>query len=348
MSRALYTHESPEFFGDLPVINGTIAPKQTVQARRYTFTLINGSDSRFYHLTLAPTDGTTGAAPQMTVMGNDSGYLLKPAKVNDLLIAPGERYTVVIDFTGHAGHWVLSNDAATPYPGGDPDVATVNQLMRFDVGTISGTDSSAIPSTIVETNNIVPAQISLLTARLRTVQAGEIVSGMPLLGNAKGLLNVSDTATETPKLGSTEAWAMRNHSPDSHPIHEHLTELRLVGRWPVTAWGYKDALGVTQPGQDPVTGNAFPVTVGAFQAPGAFESGPKDTFIAPPDFITVWVGQYNIGGTSVWHCHILSHEDGAMVMMMRPLVVGSTTQTQLPVILTQARLDTLIRQPLAN
>jgi Multicopper oxidase len=146
-------------------------------------------------------------------------------------------------------------------------------------------------------------------------------------------------------VGSTEAWAMRNHSPDSHPIHEHLTELRLVGRWPVTAWGYKDALGITQPGQDPVTGNAFPVSVGAFQAPGAFESGPKDTFVAPPDYITVWVGQYNIGGTSVWHCHILSHEDGAMVMMMRPLVVGTAPQTQLPVVLTQKRLDQLIRQP---
>jgi spore coat protein A len=171
---------------------------------------------------------------------------------------------------------------------------------------------------------------------------------MPLLGNAKGLLDFPAPATETPKLGSKEAWAMRNHSPDSHPIHEHLVELRLVGRWPVTAWGYKDALGVTQPGQDPVTGNAFPVTVGAFQAPGAFESGPKDTFVSPPDFITVWVGQYTIGGTSVWHCHILSHEDGAMVMMMRPLVVGTATQTQLPLVFTQARLDQLIRQPAAN
>jgi hypothetical protein len=34
-----------------------------------------------------------------------------------------------------------------------------------------------------------------------------------------------------------------------------------------------------------------------------------------------------------------------MVMMMRPLAVGTATQTQLPVVLTQARLDQLIRQP---
>jgi len=46
----------------------------------------------------------------------------------------------------------------------------------------------------------------------------------------------------------------------------------------------------------------------------------------------------------VWHCCILSHEDD-MVPMMRPLVVGSATQTQLPVLVTQARLERLIREP---
>jgi len=329
-----YTHLSPEFFGDLPVVNGTIAPKQTVQPRRYTFTFINGSDSRFYHLTLKPADGTTGTAPQMTVVGSDSGYLLNTAKVNDLLISPGERYQVVVDFTGSSGQWVLSNDAKTPYPTGDDGVAKIPQLMRFDVNArLTGVDRSSVPSKIVESNNLVPPAVSLLTARLRTVQAGEITSGVPQLGDEKGLHAFTDGATETPKLGSNEAWAMRNHSPDAHPIHIHLVELRLVGRWPVTRWGPQDRL----------TGNAVPLTIGAFQPPGAFESGPKDTFVAPKDFITVWVGRYTIGGTSVWHCHILSHEDSSIVEMMRPLAVGTATQTQLPVILTQARLDRLIR-----
>ncbi|HEY5248909.1 MAG TPA: multicopper oxidase domain-containing protein [Dermatophilaceae bacterium] len=228
--------------------------------------------------------------------------------------------------------------------------------MRFDVGAPVGVDRPWIPPVIPETNNLVPAAVSLPTARLRTVQAGEITGGMPQLGNAITLLKwtTSDAnpVTKTPYLGSTEAWAMRNHSPDAHPIHEHLTELRLVGRWPVTAWGHKDAQGVTQPGQDPKPGTAFPVTVGAFQAPGAWESGPKDTFVAPRDYITVWVAKHTIAGLSVWHCHILSHEDmmamgddGAMRDgMMRPLKVQTKTpQTQLPRIGTQNNLDKLIR-----
>lgn len=330
-----YTHDSPEFFGDLPVVNGTIAPKQMVQPRRYTFTFINGSDSRFYHLTLTPATGTAGAAPQMTVVGSDSGYLLKTAKVNDLLISPGERYKVVVDFTGRSGQWVLSNDAATPYPDGDPTVATIPQLMRFDVGTtVTGRDRSSVPSTILETNNVVPPAVSLLTARLRTVQAGELSPGVPQLGDKTDLRTFTDPATETPQLGSTEAWAMQNHSPDTHPIHIHLVELRLVGRWPVV-WDPNTV----------ATGHPVALSIGTFQPPGAFESGPKDTFVAPKDAITVWVGRYTIGGTSVWHCHILSHEDSSIVEMMRPLVVGNKPQTQLPVIVTQTRLDRLIRQP---
>jgi len=340
-----YTHASPEFFGDTPVVFGTISPKQTVEPRLYTFTFINGSDSRFYHLTLKPATATSGAtgtsdkAPKMTVVGSDSGYLYKPAKVNDLLIAPGERYKVVVDFTHRTGSWVLSNDAATPYPAGDPSVAAIPQIMRFDVGSkVTSKDKSSIPDKLKETNNDQPAVSFLDRARLRTVQAAEPADmpGMPLLGNSTSLLQFTDPPTETPQLGSTEAWAMRNHSPDAHPIHEHLVEMYLIGRWQVTQWSEQDA-----------TGSAVPLAVGAFQPAGAYESGPKDTFVSPPDTITVWVAKYTIGtdGVSVWHCHILSHEDNAMAPMMRPLAVGTTPQTQLPKVGSFKKLDALIRQP---
>jgi spore coat protein A len=327
-----YTHADPEFFGDLPVVNGTVAPYQSVEPRRYTFTFINGSDSRFYHLTLRQTLGSPASAPKMTVVGSDSGYLLRPASVNDLLIAPGERYKLVVDFTGHGGQdWVLANDAATPYPGGDPTIAAIPELMKFTVGAVvRSPDRTSMPPLIVETNNVLPTALMLLPARLRTVQAGENAQGDALLGNATALREFTDPATETPQLGSFEAWVMRNHSPDSHPIHLHMVELRLVGRWHVGAW---DAAG-----------RPVPSTIGPFEPAGAFESGPKDTFVAPVDAITVWVGQFTIGGESVWHCHILSHEDATMEMM-RPLVVGTAPQTQLPFVVTLSHLDQLLRQP---
>jgi len=368
-----YSHGSPEFFGDTPVINGTISPKQAVQARRYTFTFINGSDSRFYNLSMKAADGNTSTvAPKLTVVGSDDGYLLKPAPVTSQLIAPGERYTVVADFTGTTGNWVLSNNAATPYPGvnnngiasSDDAGALIPSLMRFDVSARVGVDTSWILPLLPETNNLVPAALSLTTAKLRTVQAGELAPGVPFLGDAKGLYMFRAPVTEIVNQNSTEAWEMRNHSPDTHPMHNHLVEQRLVGRYPVTLWGYIDSVtGVLHTGvwnskdfQDPRTGNAFPVTLGAFQPAGAFESGPKDTFVAPPNMVTVYVGTYTIAGDSVWHCHILSHEDMMMTTtsdiglpvisdgMMRPLSIrANTPQTQLPVIGTLNNLTSLVK-----
>lgn len=340
-----YSHADPEFFGDTPVVNGVIAPKQSVEPRRYSFTFINGSDSRFYHLSLTQAGGPASSAPKMTVVASDSGYLRHPAEVSQtgLLVAPGERYTVVVDFTGHnSQNWVLANDAAAPFPTADPTVPTIPQLMRFDVGaSTSSKDRSRVPSTIWETNNG-PIADDLLRARLRTVQAGEATPGVPELGDKNQLLNYCSTfsngtctavvtPTETPKLNSTEAWAMRNHSPDAHPIHLHLVETRLIGRWPATF----DA-------------NGKPTSIGTFQPPAPYETGPKETLVAPPGFITAWVVTFTIPGASVWHCHIMSHEDGAStggeVEMMRPLVIGNTPQTQLPLVRNQAGLDRLIRQ----
>ncbi|MER5393695.1 multicopper oxidase domain-containing protein [Saccharopolyspora sp. NPDC002686] len=336
-----YNHANPEFFGDLPVVNGAVAPKQQVEPRRYTFTLLNGSDSRFYRVSLKQASGPTASAPpKMTVVASDSGYLFHPAPVDELLIGPGERYKVVVDFTGHNGqNWVLSNNAPTPLgpmDDVDPTGGGIPQIMRFDVGTsTSSPDKSRIPKVLPETNNVLPPEALLARSRLRTVQAGEATPGVPQLGDKDQLLNFLDPPTETPQLNSTETWAMRNHSPDSHPIHLHMVELRLIGRWHVGQW---DA-----------NGKPVPSSIGPFEPPRPYETGPKEDFVSPPDYITAWAGTFTVPGASVWHCHILSHEDGAStggaVEMMRPLVIGNTPQTQLPRVLTQARLDQLIRQP---
>ncbi|MFD2415952.1 multicopper oxidase family protein [Amycolatopsis pigmentata] len=337
-----YGHTRPQFFGDLPVVNGTIAPKQQVEPRRYTFTLINGSDSRFYRFGFKQVCGRPSNAPRMTVVAGDNGYVLHPAPVTDLVVAPGERYKLVVDFTGHQSeNWVLSNTAPIPFPGRfsdgvDPEGGRISQVMRFDVGSsVSSPDTSRVPATLAETNNSPPASALLAGARLRTVQGAEAGRGSPQLGDRDRVLDYSDPVTETPEYGTTEAWAFRNRTGDAHPIHEHLVELRLVGRWHVGRW---DA-----------GGNPVPSTIGPFEPAAAFESGPKDTFITPPDSITVWVGRYTVPGTAVWHCHIMSHEDGAAsggeVEMMRPLSVVSAPQLQLPFVVNLQRLDQLVRQP---
>ncbi len=55
----------------------------------------NGSDSRFYIMELHVTAGTT----PFLVIGTDDAFLENPVATDQLIIAPCERYDVVIDFS---------------------------------------------------------------------------------------------------------------------------------------------------------------------------------------------------------------------------------------------------------
>jgi FtsP/CotA-like multicopper oxidase with cupredoxin domain len=123
----------PEFMGDTIVVNGKAWPYLTVEPKRYRFLFLEGSNARPYNLSIS-----NGNSPvTMWVIGNDVGYLDKPAATTQLLMLPGERYEVIIDFSGikSGTNLVMKNDANAPYPFGDPvDPATTAQIIQFRVG----------------------------------------------------------------------------------------------------------------------------------------------------------------------------------------------------------------------
>jgi FtsP/CotA-like multicopper oxidase with cupredoxin domain len=111
-----------------------------------------------------------------------------------------------------------------------------------------------------------------------------------------GILRIVEV-TETPKLGSTEAFEISNFTVDAHPIHLHLVAFQVVSR-------------ACRPASDCVT--PHPVEPS--------ETGYKDTVIAYPGEITTVKAKFDIPGLYVWHCHIVEHEDNEM---MRPYVVSA-------------------------
>ena len=137
----------PEFFRNVIVINGKSWPKLTVDPQRYRFRLLEGSNARFYNLTLTRDD--TSAIVPFSVIGNDGGLLDNPVPVNNLLFAPGERYDIIVDFTGLVGTTVtVHNDANAPYPDGDaPTNGLQTNILQFVVTNNPVTDTSYDPST---------------------------------------------------------------------------------------------------------------------------------------------------------------------------------------------------------
>jgi FtsP/CotA-like multicopper oxidase with cupredoxin domain len=148
----------PEFTGDTVAVNGKVWPYMNVEPKRYRFILVNGSNARTYEMFLS-NQNTKGMGPVIWQIGTDGGYLDRPVKIDPrvnnglsrLLMMPGERADIIIDFAGLAPGTtlLLRNTGKTPYPAGDvPPGNTLGRIMQFRVVAGSGApDTSFDPST---------------------------------------------------------------------------------------------------------------------------------------------------------------------------------------------------------
>ncbi len=147
---------NPEFMGDTIVINGKAWPSLQVEPRRYRFLFLNGSNARTYEMFFVnPVTKVMG--PVMWTIGNDGGILDRPSIIDPnaakpvephLIIMPGERYEMIIDFTSFAGQTlILKNGGKTPFPGGAaPQGTTTGMLMKFVVSGTPVADASYDPA----------------------------------------------------------------------------------------------------------------------------------------------------------------------------------------------------------
>ena len=79
-----------------------------------------------------------GASSQASdaALAYEGGYLPAPVTIAELLIAPGERAGLLVDFSALAGGTkvILMNSARTPFPkGAPPGPQTTGQIMQFTV-----------------------------------------------------------------------------------------------------------------------------------------------------------------------------------------------------------------------
>lgn len=322
---------NPEFFGNTMVVNGKTWPYLTVEQRRYRFRLLNGSQSRF--LILKMSNGTP-----FTQIGSDGGYLHKPVRLRQLLIAPAERADVIVDFAKvkRGTRIILRNIGPDePFGGGEAgeefefaDPGTTGQVMQFRVRARTSRDTSARPAALrlpaikrLPRASVV-RNISLNELSSSTVKTSEDADGNVILdpagepfGPREAVLGTwtsaagpeprlwMDGVTENPAVGAVETWVIRNFTMDAHPIHIHQVQFQVQRRV------------VTDPMVSPhgMRGQA------AIIRPEPWESGWKDTVIVYPGELTSVKARFDIAGLFVWHCHILEHEDNEM---MRPFRVG--------------------------
>jgi spore coat protein A, manganese oxidase len=296
----------PNFYGNIALVNGKVWPFLEVEPRTYRFRILNGSNSRFYNLSLT-------SQQSFIQIGSEGGLLPEPVTLRELLIAPGERADVIVDFAGYAGQSiVLTNDAPAPFPPGE--TTSLPEIMQFRVTLpLSGRDATSLPKKLPGSRRLNPN--SATTVRNLTLNQ-VIQSPMHplelLLGNnVPGGLPFTAPVTEKPQDHSTEIWNFLNLTDHTHPMHVHLVEYQVLDRQLFNVDLYIASNGT----QLSFTGPRIP--------PDPNEMGWKDTVRANPGQATRIIIRFDALPNDdirrfMWHCHILEHEDNDME---RPYVI---------------------------
>ncbi|MGW5778777.1 multicopper oxidase family protein [Streptomyces sp. NPDC003863] len=252
--------------------NGRPTPYFEVAARKYRFRLLNGSNLRLFALSLS--DGTP-----LTQIASDGGLLERPVAVPVLMLSPGERADVVVDFSRHAvgTRLVLTNTGP-----GRPE--QVGKVLAFDV-VRTADDPSSVPEVL---RTLRPAAALPEAAVTRDIELSMDEDGRPdPRGFINGRMYDPDRVDTTVAFGSSEIWNVTNSNRRApHNFHLHLVQFRVLER------GGRPA--------------------------GPTETGLKDTVrVMPGETVKLHVTFDGYRGDYVYHCHMLDHSAMGMMATFR-------------------------------
>jgi FtsP/CotA-like multicopper oxidase with cupredoxin domain len=202
-------------------------------------------------------------------------------------LAPGERTELLVTPT-KAGTYrmrALAYDRGSPAMGGGMGGGRSSSSVDVTIATVSVIGDAAAATLPTALATATTARNDAVTStRVITLAMGGGGGGMGGGGMGGGMMGFTidgktfDGARTdiTATLGTTEQWTIRNTSPMDHPFHIHVWPFEIVDG-PATA-GWKDTVNV--PAKSSV-----------------------DIRIRFADF----------AGRTVYHCHILDHEDLGMM-----------------------------------
>jgi len=269
------------YTGEYVLVNGTYAPFHNVATRYYRLRILNGSTARVYNLSLSDNQS-------FDVIGADGGLLAQPTTVNSLLLGPGERADILVDFKNYAVGKEIHLWSKT-FSGGAQGQQEF-KIMRFVVNR-QESDTFTKPSQLSVIQPIAPDSSS----KTRTMKIKGMMESMSgnMGGNmGSGMHTINDKVydldriDETVQAGATEIWEFDNSIGDEiHPMHIHGVQFQILSR----------------------TGGRGNLI--------ATEQGWKDTvLVMPRENVKVIMTFPQDKGVFVFHCHNLEHEDDGMML----------------------------------
>lgn len=266
--------ELGDFFNRQVVLaNGKAWPYFEVAARKYRFRIFNTANLRTFEFAL-------GDGSPFTLIGTDGGLLAAPYTAHSVLLSPGERADIVVDFSRYpVGTELELRNIIAQAPGTPPDVS---QVLQFRV-TRTEPDHSVVPATLRTLPALPPATVERSFSLLMDESSAE-----PAYSYINGKEYDPERIDTTITYGTTEIWTVTNANKIApHNFHIHLVMFRVLER------------------------DGVPVTEGA-------ETGLKDTvFLRAGETVKLQATFTGYRGVYLYHCHLFDHASMGMMAQMQ-------------------------------
>lgn len=307
------------FYGNRILVNGHPELQLEVASRAYRLRFLNGSTARIYKL--AWDDGTP-----ITVLGVDGGLLEQPEHKPYVMLAPGERLDVWMDFSGRAvGSELVMR--SIPFSGALPHMGMMGNNayglpMQSDYAIFSVkinkkvSDSPKLPTKLAKIsryeisdthnpNKPVPITISeghmsmLLNGRpyaYKDIQANERIPVNTIqlmeIFHEHGMGHMGMGGMGNGGGMGMSRMGMGGMMAMAHPIHLHGQQFQIVSR----------SIDSSREGDYATVNQGF------------INSGLKDTVLVMPGETVRLIKPFqDYKGLFMFHCHNLEHEDMGMM-----------------------------------
>lgn len=269
------------YTGEYVLVNGIYAPYHNVDTRHYRIRILNGSTARIYNLALSDNQS-------FEVIGADGGLLNQPVTTSSLLLGPGERADILVNFKNYVVGKEIYLISKT-FSGGVQGQQEF-KIMKFVVSqqvnetfTLPTQLSNISPISAASSSKTRVMKITSMMNGMSGNMGSNMTSGMHTINDKVYDLNRID---ETVQAGATEIWEFDNSNGDEiHPMHIHGVQFQVMERT-----GGRGSLLAT-------------------------EKGWKDTvLVMQREKVKVIITFPQEKGIFVFHCHNLEHEDDGMML----------------------------------
>ncbi len=273
--------------GPIVTVNGQINPGLAIpQGGLLRLRLLNASPSRFYRLQLE--------GHSFQLIATDGGAIAAPIELSELLLAPGQRAEVLVQGNREPGQYRLLN---LPYDrGGMMGGMGMGGGMGYGMGgmgqTASPSQTAQLLAIVTYEGSVSPLPLPQQLIAVETLPEPTVTRrielsmamgpGMTMAFLFNGKTFDQQRIDIAPKLDTVEEWELANVDPGrmDHPFHLHVNPFQVISR------------------------NGQPEPYRAW----------KDTVLVKGnETVRIRIPFRMFTGKTVYHCHILDHEDLGMM-----------------------------------